>query len=101
MGDRKPRTSFRGLLGRQEQRRKGAWGGDPREARAKGCDEEGPRGWEGLAKEVGAGGSADQVPWTQEQAVLGRVRWVPSRLCWVEAAVGCSNTDAVSVLKCD
>ena len=56
MGDRNPGLDFRGLLGRQEQRRKGAWGGDPREARASGCDEEeGPRGV-GRAGQGGGGG---------------------------------------------
>lgn len=40
MGDRNPGLDLRGLLGWQEQRRKGAQGGDPREASAKGCDEE-------------------------------------------------------------
>lgn len=40
MGDRNPGLDLRGLLGWQEQRRKGAQGGDPREAGAKGCDEE-------------------------------------------------------------
>ena len=45
MGDRNPGLHLRGLLGWQEQRRKGVRGGDPREASAKGCDEEeGPRG---------------------------------------------------------
>lgn len=103
MGDRNPGLDHRGLLARQEQRRKGAQGGDPREARAKGCDEE--EGPSGVGRAGRGGGGVSSWPGALDPragAALGRVRWVPSGSARSRAiTVGRSNTDAVSVLKCD
>ena len=103
VGGRNPGLDLRGLLGWQEQRRKGARGRDPREARAKGSDEEeGPRG---VGKAGQGGGGVSSWPGALDPragAALGRVRWVPSGSARSRAiTVGRSNTDAVSVLKCD
>lgn len=92
MGDRNPGLDFRGLLGRQEQRRKGAWGGDPREARANGCDEEeGPRRV-GRAGQGGGGGvQLARCPGPKSRSrvregVVGAIRLcrVEGSRCWMQ-----------------